>query len=92
MRAGARPIAFVLGLLAACSTPPVVVEPEPQPEPPPVPEVDLYVNAAYGFSVAIPPGAPTCGRDRTMKIEGLSGSDYGLDIYLDSGPDGCDDL
>jgi hypothetical protein len=44
-----------------------------------------YTNSAFGFSVDVPAGTPTCRSEPTQP-------DHGLDMFLDSGPDGCEKL
>lgn len=44
-----------------------------------------YVNREFQFSVAVPAGASTC-RSQAPEHDG------GLDVFLDSGPDGCEGL
>lgn len=44
-----------------------------------------YVNREFGFSVVVPTGASTC-RSQAPEHDG------GLDVFLDSGPDGCEGL
>lgn len=44
-----------------------------------------YTNEEFGFSVVIPTGASTC---RSTPPE----HDHGINAFLDSGPDGCDNL
>ena len=44
-----------------------------------------YTNSTFGFSVDVPAGTPTCRSEPTQP-------DHGLDMFLDSGPDGCEKL
>jgi hypothetical protein len=44
-----------------------------------------YTNSEFGFTAALPPGASTC-RSQAPEHDG------GLNIFLDSGPDGCEAL
>jgi hypothetical protein len=44
-----------------------------------------YANSEFGFVVEVPPGAPTCRSEAPEH-------DAGIDIFLDSGAEGCEEL